>query len=182
MISIDYGIRVKALRLRSGLSVRQLAARAGVSPGMVSLVERGRATPSLATMQKMLSALGTGLGTFFTEDQKDQKGPVYSREHMKSLRDKARGYTLVYPRREDIALQLFDETLNPGKRPEWETLQCDLGGYVLAGLMTLSIKGKPTAQLRPGDAFYLPKGIRHRAFAASEEAVRLISFCFPPNY
>lgn len=178
----NYGIHVKALRLRSGLSVRQLAARAGVSPGMVSLVERGRTTPSLATVQKLLSALGTDLGTFFSKDRQDQTGPVYLREHMKTLRDPARSYALAFPRREDIAIELFDETLNPGKRPEWETLKCDVGGYVLEGEMTLSVKGQPARNLRPGDAFYLLKNIAHRAFAKGVEAVRLISFCCPPNY
>lgn len=178
----NYGLRVQALRLRSGLSVRQLAVRAGVSAGMVSLVERGRTTPSLATVQKMLSALGTDLGAFFTEDQKDQTGPVYLREHMKTLRDQTRSYALVFPQRADIALQLFDETLNPGERPEFETLACDVGGYVLVGTMTLVVKGQKPLQMRPGDAFYLSKGTTHRGFAASDEPVRLLSFCCPPNY
>jgi len=35
---------------------------------------------------------------------------VYLREHMKTLKDKGRGYALVFPKRADIALQMFDET------------------------------------------------------------------------
>lgn len=178
----DYGLRLRALRARSSLSVRQLAARSGVSPGMVSLVERGQTTPSLTTVHKLLCALGTDLGTFFSGDRPDQAGPVYLREQMKTLRDQARGYALVFPRRADIALQLFDETLNAGKRPEFETLTCDIGGYILAGTMTLAVKGQPARQLRPGDAFYLPKGTTHRGYAAGDEPVRLISFCCPADY
>jgi len=182
MILDDYGPRLQELRARCGLSVRQLGARAGISPGMVSLVERGKTTPSLYTVHKILTALGTDMGAFFSEGRPDQAGPVYLREHMKTLKDKGRGYALVFPKRADIALQMFDETLNPGKMTEYETLTCDVGGYVLSGTMTLVIKGQPTRQVRPGDGFYLPKGVTHRTFAKGDEPVRLISFCCPGDY
>lgn len=52
------GLRVRELREERGLSQAELAARAGVSPGLVGQVERGEVQPSLATLE----GLATGLG------------------------------------------------------------------------------------------------------------------------
>jgi transcriptional regulator with XRE-family HTH domain len=178
----DVSQSLNALRRRAGLSIRQLAGRSGVSAGMISFIERGKTSPSLATLQKILHALDTDLGTFFSGGREDQAGPVFLREQMKTVHDDTRAYALVFPRRADIAVQLFDETLRPRRRSEFETLSCDVGGYVLAGTMRLEIKGKKPRILRPGDAFYIPKGTTHRGLAVGAEAVRLISLCCPPEY
>jgi len=182
MTSRQTGEKLAALRRRAGLSIRQLAVSSGVTAGMISLVERGKTSASLVTFQKILSALGTDLSTFFSEGRQGQTGPVYFRQDMKSLQDQARAYTLVYPRRPEIVIQMFDETLKAGKKPEFETLKCDVGGYVLSGTMTLEIKAEKKRPVRAGDAFFVPKGITHRGFASGKEPVRIISFCSPPEY
>jgi transcriptional regulator with XRE-family HTH domain len=51
------GTRVKELRARQQLSLRELASRANVSAAMISEIERGKKTPTIA----VLSALATGL-------------------------------------------------------------------------------------------------------------------------
>jgi transcriptional regulator with XRE-family HTH domain len=43
---------------RLALSVNELAARAGVAPRTVLLVERGEVTPHMATIRKLNAALG----------------------------------------------------------------------------------------------------------------------------
>jgi quercetin dioxygenase-like cupin family protein len=50
---------------------------------------------------------------------------------------------------------------------------------VLSGDLTFEMRGRKKETLRPGDAFYVPKGCEHRGFAATEETVRLISVCYP---
>jgi len=178
----DVSQPLAALRLRAGFSIRQLAVRSGVTAGMISFIERGKTSPSLTTLQRILQALGSDLSTFFSGGRDDQTGPVFPREQMKTVRDKTRAYALVFPRREDIGVQMLDETLSPRQRPEFETLTCDVGGYVLSGMMSLQVKGRKLQQLRPGDAFYIPKGSTHRGFASGNEPVRLISLCCPPEY
>jgi hypothetical protein len=41
---------------------------------------------------------------------------------MRTAQDPNRSYALVFPRRAGIAVQVFDETLRPGRKPEFETL------------------------------------------------------------
>jgi len=51
-------IRLRGARTGRGLSLRALAAAAGVSASYVSALERGHAQPSIATLQKLARALG----------------------------------------------------------------------------------------------------------------------------
>jgi transcriptional regulator with XRE-family HTH domain len=184
-MDLETGRRLQLLRKRSSLSIRELAARSGVTASMISYVERGKHSISLTTLQKLLSALGTDLTSFFAAQGGGGKGPVLPREQMQVVSDRERTYTILLPKRAGVRLEMFDEELRPGKtraKPEFETLNCDVAGYVLLGGLVLEVEGEPPQTLRPGDAFYVPKGTAHRGYAADGQPVRLISVCYPPRY
>jgi transcriptional regulator with XRE-family HTH domain len=63
------GERVRGQRLRLGLSGRELATAANVTPGFISQLERGLSTPSIATLLRICRALGLQIGDLFTEEQ-----------------------------------------------------------------------------------------------------------------
>ncbi|GAA4730628.1 XRE family transcriptional regulator [Isoptericola chiayiensis] len=52
------GIRVRELRAVTGLSMRNLAARAGVSAGYISQIEHGQANPSLTVLRSIAETFG----------------------------------------------------------------------------------------------------------------------------
>ena len=175
------GQRLRLLRQRHGLSVRALANRAGITAAMVSYVERDLAAPSLVTLEKLLTALGTDLAAFFGAEQTAPDGPVFPRESMRMVTDPERSYTLLFPKADGIHLEMQDELLRPMKRkPAFESFDRDVAGYVLAGQLALDVKGQKLQELRPGDAFYLPAGTIHRGWAAGPDAVRLVTVLRPP--
>jgi len=51
-LSINVGEVLKRLREEKGISLRQLAARSGLSPNALSTIERGRVSPSVSTLYK----------------------------------------------------------------------------------------------------------------------------------
>lgn len=59
------GMRVRALRQERGLSQRQLAGLAGLSPNAISLIERDEISPSVATLQRLATALNVRMTWFF---------------------------------------------------------------------------------------------------------------------
>jgi transcriptional regulator with XRE-family HTH domain len=59
---------VRAQRLAAGLSMRALAARAGMSQPFLSNVENSRAMPSIATLYKIAAALGVSPRDFLPAD------------------------------------------------------------------------------------------------------------------
>jgi transcriptional regulator with XRE-family HTH domain len=182
-IDNQVGWRLQALRKRAGLSIRQLAAQAGVTAAMISCVERGKNSPSIGILHKVLVALGTDLATFFGSNEAAHDGPVFLREQMRVVSDAERRYTVVFPRRDPLKVALFDEQFLPGKpKPPFEQLECDIAGYVLAGNLTLELKAAGRKLLRPGDAFYVPKGTAHRGYATGADPVRLITVYHPPRY
>jgi transcriptional regulator with XRE-family HTH domain len=183
MIDLELAQRVQTLRKRCGLSIRQLAGLAGVTPGIVSCIERGKSSPSITMLQKILAALGTDLATFFAAGGKEQAGPVFLRQQMRTLTDGDRRYTIVFPKRRGISVELLDEHIYPGKRrPPFEILKCDVAGYLISGCLVLEIKGQEKQTLRPGDGFYIPKGLEHRGFATDDGPVRLVTAYYPAKY
>jgi XRE family transcriptional regulator, regulator of sulfur utilization len=63
------GARVKALREASGLSLRDLAARCGVSAPMLSQVERGETSPTLTVAARIAAGLELRLSQLLRLDE-----------------------------------------------------------------------------------------------------------------
>lgn len=66
--SDEVGSRLKAIRQRFGLSQRELARRAGLTNGSISLIEQGQVSPSIAALRRITAALSLTLADFFTFD------------------------------------------------------------------------------------------------------------------
>jgi len=58
---MEYGPSLRAARARAGLSQADLARRAHTSQPAIARYETGVATPSLATLERLLAATGTSL-------------------------------------------------------------------------------------------------------------------------
>lgn len=61
------GSRLQDLRQEHRFSIRGLAHDAGVSPSLISDVERDKVEPSISTLKRLAAALGTNLTYFFSE-------------------------------------------------------------------------------------------------------------------
>src|SRR4030067_1759408 len=69
---IDIGARIKYLRQINGLSQADLAGRAGLTKGAISQIERNLASPAVANLLEILSALGETPSSFFAEDDEEK--------------------------------------------------------------------------------------------------------------
>lgn len=179
-----YGREIEQLRLEADMSLRELARLAGLSPASLSAIEKGTSSPTLATMQKIIKALGTDFATFFARESAAASHPVFLPEQMKSVEDAHRRYTLLLPGREDIKMEMVYEDLQPGENPdEWETHDFDLAGTVLqGGPLRLEFENQQTWDVPTGGAYYIPAGQTHRAFNAGEGTLKQITVCYPPRY
>jgi len=72
-IEEDLGIHVRRLRKGLDLTVAELGAAAGISTGMLSKIENGTISPSLATVGAVAKALNVPLASLFaeTEERRD---------------------------------------------------------------------------------------------------------------
>jgi transcriptional regulator with XRE-family HTH domain len=65
MLEVAIGREVKNLRNKMGLTVAELGDAAGISVGMLSKIENGLTSPSLATLQTLSRALGVPVTALF---------------------------------------------------------------------------------------------------------------------
>src|SRR5271168_5457843 len=74
------GARVKALRESSGLSLRDLTERSGVSAPMLSQVERGETSPTLAVAARIAAGLDLRLSQLLRLDEEGAVTVVHADE------------------------------------------------------------------------------------------------------
>src|SRR3954452_6548545 len=61
----NLGSRLKAVRLKAGWTLRELARQAGVSPSFVSQIENGKSRPSVATLYEFAQLLKVSIDELF---------------------------------------------------------------------------------------------------------------------
>ena len=71
-VVVDIGKKLKELRKQNDLTLDDLASRSELTKGFLSQVERNLTTPSIATLEDILEALGSNLSEFFHEEQEQQ--------------------------------------------------------------------------------------------------------------
>jgi transcriptional regulator with XRE-family HTH domain len=72
-LEVAIGRQVKSFRIKLNMTVSELGKQAGLSVGMMSKIENGITSPSLATLQALSSALNVPVTAFFRkfEEQRD---------------------------------------------------------------------------------------------------------------
>lgn len=72
-ISIDVGIRLRQLREGRKVSMRTLAQMSGLSANALSMIERGKTSPSVSTLYRLADALGVPVTDFFSPESSRKK-------------------------------------------------------------------------------------------------------------
>lgn len=112
--------RVRSLRQQLGLSLEALAGRSGVSRSNISLIERGRSSPTAAVLDRLATALGVALASLFEPAPAQaaaEPSPLARVAEQPVWTDPASGYVrrnVSPPVRS--ALQLVDVIFPPGQR------------------------------------------------------------------
>lgn len=67
------GRRLRAMRLNKGLSLKALSEISGLNINTLSLVENGKTSPSVSTLQQLSMALGISISSFFESDPETKR-------------------------------------------------------------------------------------------------------------
>lgn len=70
---IRVGDRLREIRSELGLSIRALAEMSGLNVNTLSLIENGRTSPSVGTLQQLAQSLQVPITTFFETDHGEKK-------------------------------------------------------------------------------------------------------------
>ncbi|RWP57653.1 MAG: cupin domain-containing protein [Mesorhizobium sp.] len=178
------GEKLRELRRRRDLSVRELAARSGISHSTISLIERDRMSPSVDTLGAVLDALGTTLTGFFSDLQSRLPySPFYASSDLVEIgKVDAISYRVIgfdHPNRQMLVLH---ERYAPGAGSGEEFVHpAQEAGMVLSGLVEVTV-GDQKRVLKPGDAYYFDSRLPHRFRNVANGSSEILSAITPPTY
>ena len=184
---MDIGKRLQAIRKARGLSQRELASRAGLTNGTISLIEQNKTSPSVASLKSLLDAVPMSIAEFFAPIEGDREPKIFytSREFTEvapqtnadsvSLRQLGNAST--------HKLQILDETYPPMSDTGPELLRHigEEAGIVVAGRIEITV-GDKVQVLGPGDGYLFDSRRPHRFRNTGSEVCKIISACTPPTF
>jgi transcriptional regulator with XRE-family HTH domain len=109
----SFGVRLKALREGMDLSLRDLADRSGVSAPMLSQVERGETSPTLAVAERIAFGLELSLSQLLRLDETDGVAVVRAAERRRGGGRDHR-YEVLTPPFPGLRAEVSLHTLAPG--------------------------------------------------------------------
>lgn len=179
----DMGDRLREIRERFGLSQRALATRADVTNGMISLIEKNRSSPSVATLKKILDVFPMSLAEFFAAGHEERPAIFYRADELVEIGGGPISYRQVGASLEGRALQLLHERLEPGADTGAAMLrhEGEEGGVVVRGEIELTV-GMQTRILKTGDAYAFQSSVPHRFRNLGRETCEIVSACTPPSF
>jgi len=116
--------RVREIRAERGLTLDALSARSAVSRSMISLIERGEASPTAVVLEKLATGLGVPLaGLFEVFGAGVAPDPLARRAQQLEWRDPGSGYLRrnVSPPGWPSPLRIVEVEFPPGARVAYET-------------------------------------------------------------
>jgi transcriptional regulator with XRE-family HTH domain len=162
-MSDETAVRLQAVRKIYGLSQRELAKRAGVTNSSVSMIEQGRVSPSLSSLEKLLKGIPMSLKDFFSIDFNDNADCFFRSYQMFSYSDKTADYYRLARNEEDVRSQLSYEVYGPSS-DTGEAMLVDQGrssGFIVQGSLSVIISGQ-ISTLDAGDGFVVEAGHPYR--------------------
>lgn len=164
----EIGPKLRTLRLKKKMGLVQLGKHTGLSPALLSKVERGRLFPTLPTLLRISLVFGVGLEHFFTEAREKPVVAVVRKADRVRLPEKAddgpSAYAfecLDYPATERKMNAYFVEFEPAGPEPfEPHTHAGAEVLYVLRGKLTVNYEGEDHL-LNEGDSMYFDSGRPH---------------------
>ena len=184
---MNIGKRLQTIRKEHGLSQRQLASRAGLTNGTVSLIEQDKTSPSVASLKSLLDAFPVSIAEFFAtiEDAAEPK-LFYLPEDFIEVAPQS-GPASVSLRQLGNAsshtLQMLDETypVDADTGPELLNHTGEEVGIVLEGQIEVTV-GENVKILGVGEGYLFESHQPHRFRNVGTEVCRIISACTPPTF
>ena len=179
----DLGARLRTLRMMYGLSQRELARRAGVTNGTISLIEQNQTSPQIASLKRILNAFPITIAEFFRFDLNSQDRIFFKREELVDMGGEQISFRLVAAQNGNRMLQIVHELYAPGADTGKAMIVHDgeEGGIVIRGKLEVTV-GNQMQVLETGDAYYFNSKVPHRFRNTFAEECEVVSAATPPTF
>ena len=176
------GSQLRQLRLTCGYTLREAAARSGLSTSFISSLERGVTGVSLAALRRLVEAYGRTVGELLAADAPASGRLV--RPAQRRVLDAGRGIRIedLFAVPTALESQLF--VLAPGASSDGYYRHVgEEFMYVLAGSLGVWLDDPHEFyRLEPGDALTFPSSVDHRIAALGQAETRVLWINTPPTF
>jgi transcriptional regulator with XRE-family HTH domain len=183
---VDIGQRLRTIREERGLSQRELASLAGLTNGTISLIEKNKTSPSVASLKSLLDAIPISMAEFFStlEDQTNPK-VFYRESEFIKISPSSEGQVSLRQlgNAEQHSLQVLHETYPPGADtgPELIVHEGEEAGVVISGEIEVTVDGTSEV-LKTGDGYLFDSRLPHRFRNLGDTVCVVVSACTPPSF
>jgi len=180
-MEMNIGEKLRRLRQKNNLTQKELADRCELSKGFISQLESNQTSPSLSTLEDILTTLGSSFHEFFSDDQGDN--PVCRKEDVFVKEDET-GVTIhwLIPNAQKKDMEPIMVTLEPGAGTQEDLPHMgEEFGHVLSGSITL-VLGDKQYRVRKGDSFSYKPSVSHYLKNTGKTQATVIWVCTPPNF
>ncbi len=177
---MNIGGKIKRLRVANQLTLEELANRSELTKGFLSQVERDLTSPSIATLEDILEALGTSLSEFFNESQDEQI--VFTKDDY--FINEQDDYTISYivPNAQKNEMEPILIELKKGHSSMiMEPHAGEEFGYVVSGKIILHY-GQKEFVVKKGETFYLSGKRTHYIENLNDAVAKVIWVSTPPLF
>lgn len=181
-MGINIGGKLRSLRQKNNLTQKELADRCELSKGFISQLESDQTSPSLSTLEDILTTLGSSFSEFFSGEEQDD--PVCRKEDVFVKEEPQSGRTIhwLIPNAQKKDIEPILVTLDPGAQTETDLPHMgEEFGYVLSGSITLAL-GEKRYRVRKGDSFSYKPSQRHFLLNPGKTTATVLWVCTPPNF
>ncbi len=177
---MELGSKIKRLRTVCGLTQKELADRCELTKGYISQLENDLTSPSIATLVDILSALGTDLKDFFS-DEVDGKVVFGENDFIEKVSEESTLKWLVPNAQKNNMEPIMIELLPGMSTAEDIPHEGEEFGFVLAGEVEINLGGtKYTA--RKGESFYYDADKPHFIKNNKQKTAKFLWISSPPNF
>lgn len=175
------GERIRNLRQMSNLTQEELAARANLTKGFISQVERDLTSISLDSLIQILDALDENISDFFRETS--QEKIVYrEKDRVPIEKEKIQKFELLVPGSTNRRLEPVLITLKQGQStPREKPHEGEEFGFVLKGRISLRF-GREIIKLKKGECFYFWSEKEHWLQNTSSRNAVVLWITSPPYF
>ena len=175
------GPKLRGLRLKKSMGLVELGRHTGLSPALLSKLERDKLYPTLPTLLRIAMVFSVGLDFFFTDERKRHAISVVRKDERIRLPERPGVTDVAYhfetldykcnERRTNSYLADFESTapdrLKPHQHPGSEFL------YVMKGKLGVKV-GLDDYELEAGDSIYFDASVPHSYRRVSKQSCQAL--------
>jgi transcriptional regulator with XRE-family HTH domain len=179
------GGQIRELRKIKGLTLNEVATRAGVSVGYLSQIERNQSKLPIGVLKKLSDVLGVQMNWFFqgnANSSAEERDIIVRKTNRRQLTFTGLGIVeeLLSPNLSG-PLELLLSTIAPGADSGDYSHDGAEAGIVISGLLDLVVDGR-SFRLEEGDSFAFNSTSIHRCSNPGKLATKVIWVITPPHY